>query len=197
VQNAIDAGSTDIRVDIARDAEGALLFSVSDAGEGMDRDILENKLLVLFRSGKEGVEGKIGKFGIGFVSVLAIKPSVVKVQSTRAGKGHTLHLYADHSYELFEHPPAAPGTTVTLVVPVPKQKADARVKEHVQRSRVSLLALVRARADPHPAAGGRERLRRRGRGAHRPRAAAGRRAVLGARGQLRRPHHHLGWPPRQ
>lgn len=138
VQNAIDAGSTDIRVDIARDAEGALLFSVSDAGEGMDRDILENKLLVLFRSGKEGIPGKIGKFGIGFVSVLAIKPSVVKVQSTRAGKGHTLHLYADHSYELFEHPPAAPGTTVTLVVPVPKAKADARVKEHVQRSRVSL-----------------------------------------------------------
>ncbi|MBK7776512.1 MAG: ATP-binding protein [Sandaracinaceae bacterium] len=138
VQNAIDAGSTDIRVDIARDAEGALLFSVSDAGEGMDRDILENKLLVLFRSGKEGVEGKIGKFGIGFVSVLAIKPSVVKVQSTRAGKGHTLHLYADHSYELFEHPPAASGTTVTLVVPIPKQKADARIKEHVQRSRVSL-----------------------------------------------------------
>jgi hypothetical protein len=138
VQNAIDAGSTDIRVDIARDAEGALLFSVSDAGEGMDRDILENKLLVLFRSGKEGVEGKIGKFGIGFVSVLAIKPSVVKVQSTRGGKGHTLHLYADHSYELFEHPPAASGTTVTLVVPIPKQKADARIKEHVQRSRVSL-----------------------------------------------------------
>ena len=138
VQNAIDAESRNIRVDIARDDEGALLFSVRDAGEGMDRDILENKLLVLFRSGKEGVAGKIGKFGIGFVSVLALGPTVVKVQSTRADKGHTLHLYADHSYELFEHPPGEAGTTVTLVVPIPKPKADALIKEHVQRSRVSL-----------------------------------------------------------
>lgn len=138
VQNAIDAESHEIRVDIARDDEGALLFSVSDAGEGMDRDILENKLLVLFRSGKEGVSRKIGKFGIGFVSVLALGPSVVKVRSTRTGKGHTLHLYADHSYELFEHPPGEAGTTVTLVVPIPSAKADALIKEHVQRSRVSL-----------------------------------------------------------
>lgn len=139
VQNAIDAESRTIRVGIARDDEGALLFSVQDAGDGMDRAVLEDKLLVLFRSGKEGVAGKIGKFGIGFVSVLALGPSVVKVQSTRGGKGHTLHLYADHAYELFEHPPAkTTGTTVTLVVPIPAAKADALIKEHVQRARVSL-----------------------------------------------------------
>lgn len=138
VQNAIDAGSADIRVDIARDGDGSLLISLRDAGEGMDRETMETKLLVLFRSGKEGVAGKIGKFGIGFVSVLAIGPTVVKVQSTRGGKGHTLHLYADHSYELFEHGGTRAGTTVTLVVPVPPKDAEVRVKEHVQRSRTAL-----------------------------------------------------------
>ena len=116
VQNAIDAGSADIRVDIGLDTDGALNISVRDKGEGMDREVLENKLLVLFRSGKEGVAGKIGKFGVGFVSVLALSPKRVTVTTTK-GKGRTwtLHLFSDHSYELFESAgtePEAIGATI-------------------------------------------------------------------------------------
>lgn len=117
VQNAIDAGTP--RIDVRLDAHGdAVRVSVQDHGEGMDPDVIENKLLVLFRSGKEGMEGKIGKFGVGFISVLALSPERVTVTTSKGtGRSWTLHLMADHSYELFETlGGGAAGTTVSLEV---------------------------------------------------------------------------------
>ena len=58
--------------------------AVRDRGEGMTRDIIENQLLVLFRSTKEKDDTKIGKFGIGFASVLAPDPEVVERAHARA-----------------------------------------------------------------------------------------------------------------
>ena len=82
----------------------------------MTRDILENQLLVLFRSTKEHDRTKIGKFGIGFVSVLAPNPEVVVVNTAREGRRLSLHLYRDLSYELFDAGPATQtGTTCERV----------------------------------------------------------------------------------
>ena len=58
IQNAIDAGSSAIFVRVETAGAGVRI-SVRDRGEGMDPDVIENKLLVLFRSGKEGQQGKI------------------------------------------------------------------------------------------------------------------------------------------
>lgn len=119
VQNAIDAGSPTIEIELSYDAgEQAARIAVRDTGEGMDRDILENRLVVLFRSSKENDPTKIGKFGIGFASVLAIRPRAVIVRTARAGARFVLHLYPDLTYELFEAGAATrSGTTVELLVP--------------------------------------------------------------------------------
>ncbi|MCA9611841.1 MAG: ATP-binding protein [Sandaracinus sp.] len=117
VQNSIDAGSTAIFARVEAIGDGVRI-SVRDRGEGMDPDVIENRLLVLFRSGKEGQEGKIGKFGVGFVSVLALSPKRVTVTTTK-GKGRTwtLHLFSDHSYELFESAGGSQaGTSVAIEV---------------------------------------------------------------------------------
>ncbi len=119
VQNAIDAGATSIEVEVRIEAPGELRISVIDDGEGMDADTVENALLVLFRSTKEGKSGKIGKFGVGFISVFAVEPTLVVVETKREGlTGLVLHLHPDHRYELFEDPAlAARGTAVRLHVP--------------------------------------------------------------------------------
>ena len=135
VQNAIDAGSETIEIRLShRDNE--MRVTVSDRGEGMSSKVIEEKLLVLFRSGKEGLADKIGKFGVGFVSVLALEPSRVVVQTTRGdGRAFTLHLFADHQYELFESASnRGSGTTVTLEIPMTGRK----VSSFIKRSRRSL-----------------------------------------------------------
>ncbi|HUS33147.1 MAG TPA: ATP-binding protein [Kofleriaceae bacterium] len=136
VQNSIDAGSPSIEVELDYDRDAQRMnVSVKDRGEGMTRDIVENQLLVLFRSTKEKDKSKIGKFGIGFASVLAPNPEVVKVHTVRDKRRLTLHLYRDLSYELFDAGPATQnGTTVTLELAM---KPDA-VKEFVHASRSAL-----------------------------------------------------------
>jgi hypothetical protein len=136
VQNAIDAGSPSIEVELDYNREAQRMnVSVKDRGEGMTRDIVENQLLVLFRSTKEKDKSKIGKFGIGFASVLAPNPEVVKVHTSRDKRRLTLHLYRDLSYELFDAGPATQnGTTVTLELAMKQGDVD----EFVRKSRGAL-----------------------------------------------------------
>jgi molecular chaperone HtpG len=138
IQNAIDAGSSAIFVRVETAGAGVRI-SVRDRGEGMDPDVIENKLLVLFRSGKEGQQGKIGKFGVGFVSVLALGPKRVTVTTTKgSGRTWTLHLFPDHSYELFESAGGTQaGTTVAIEVD------GLALEEARQRSHESLMRWCR------------------------------------------------------
>ena len=78
IQNSIDAGSgeIDIRVEFSPDASsgtGLMTVFIEDFGEGMNREIIETKLTRLFSSGKDDDYTKIGRFGIGFVSIFAIE----------------------------------------------------------------------------------------------------------------------------
>ncbi|HTL31970.1 MAG TPA: ATP-binding protein [Kofleriaceae bacterium] len=136
VQNSIDAGSPTIEVELDYDHEAQhMKVSVKDRGEGMTRDIVENQLLVLFRSTKEKDSSKIGKFGIGFASVLAPNPEVVRVNTSRDKRRLTLHLYRDLTYELFDAGAATQnGTTVTLELAM----KPGDVKEFVNNSRAAL-----------------------------------------------------------
>ncbi len=146
VQNAIDAGSPSIDVELRHDAAAAALRAiVRDRGEGMDRDLVENHLLVLFRSTKDRDPTKIGKFGIGFSSVLAPGPRVVVVDTVRAGRRLVLHLHPDLTYQLFEGGPATrSGTTVELELPI----EPGAVADLITRSRRTLVRWCRHAAVP-------------------------------------------------
>jgi molecular chaperone HtpG len=131
VQNSIDAGSPSVEIKLEYEEQAQRMrVSVRDRGEGMTREIVENQLVVLFRSTKENDKGKIGKFGIGFVSVLSPNPEVVIVQTARDGKRITLHLYRDLSYDLFDSGAATQnGTTVELEIVLPPGDVDAFVRD--------------------------------------------------------------------
>jgi len=120
IQNAIDADTPSIDVSVVHDAAARTVrATVKDAGVGMTRDILEHQLLVLFRSTKEGDDTKIGKFGIGFASVLSPRPNLVVVTTVRDGRRLALHLYPDLHFEIFDGGPAQrTGTSVELELPI-------------------------------------------------------------------------------
>ncbi len=146
VQNAIDAGSPTIDIKLEYDESAQRMrASVKDRGEGMTREIVENQLLVLFRSTKEQDRTKIGKFGVGFMSVLSPNPEVVVVNTSRDGRRLTLHLYRDLSYELFDAGPATQaGTTVELEIALDRREVDAFVRD----SELSLVRWCRHAAVP-------------------------------------------------
>ncbi len=134
VQNAIDAGARRIAVRIVHDdADGLTRVAVEDDGSGMTEAVLAEDLTVLFKSTKEQRDDAIGKFGIGFVSVLAIEPLLVAVD-TSVGDGvrHRLELHPDHTWDLLRSDGEGRGTTVTLTVRIDDPAA------FVVRSRASL-----------------------------------------------------------
>ena len=161
VQNALDAGATRIVArlvwsDAGEDAEGdergVLRVSVGDDGCGMDQRTLEEDLTVLFRSSKENDDATIGKFGIGFVSVLAVSPTLVAVDTCRGSiegappESFTLHLHPDRTYDLYRGSLTERGTTVTLHVPMREDD----VASFVERSEKALRRWCRhVRAPTH------------------------------------------------
>ena len=140
VQNSMDAGTTRIEVDVIRGADGDTRTRVTDSGTGMTPAIIESALLTLFSSSKEGDSTKIGKYGVGFVSVLAIEPEEVIVDTWREGGAWRATILRDHSY-VVEEIPTRPlsGTSVTLTHTLESSAFDV----HADSVRQSLLRWCR------------------------------------------------------
>lgn len=115
IQNAMDAGSNrvDVRVEY-RPAEGRVVVDVIDFGEGMNRTIIDGELTRLFSSSKENDLTKIGKFGIGFVSVFAINPQVVTVDTGRDGQYWRVVFQGGTHFEVRRLEQPVEGTRVRL-----------------------------------------------------------------------------------
>lgn len=138
VQNAIDAGSAKIDVTCTFEDDsssgsppseprpggelnhgsaaepGTAIIRVVDFGEGMDGHIIETRLTRLFSSDKEGDLTKIGKLGIGFVSVFALQPDAVCVDTGRYGESWRLVFQPDHTFTRIRLSEPVEGTTVRL-----------------------------------------------------------------------------------
>ncbi len=137
IQNSIDAGSTRIEVTLAYrpgPQTGLGLITVADWGEGMNRDLIENYLVTKFRSTKEHDLTKIGKFGIGFVSIFACAPDAVTVETGRDGEAWRVLFRADTTWELLKLSEPVEGTRVTLH----KEMTGPAWEEFVARSREAL-----------------------------------------------------------
>lgn len=105
VQNSIDAGSTriDVQFEFMAPAAGAergvTVLHINDTGEGMTREIIDTKLTRLFSSSKEDDFTKIGKFGIGFVSIFALEPKAVFVDTGRDGEYWRIYFKQDRTFD--------------------------------------------------------------------------------------------------
>ncbi|MFT6395448.1 MAG: hypothetical protein ACJAYU_000190 [Bradymonadia bacterium] len=118
VQNSIDAGSP--RIDVwleyqpGEGGEGAIVIHVDDFGDGMNEAIIDNELTQLFASSKDNDLTKIGKFGIGFVSVFALRPKAVMVTTGRAGEYWQVIFGEDRSFVKTRIDEPVEGTQVAL-----------------------------------------------------------------------------------
>lgn len=137
IQNSIDAGSSRIEVSLTwrpGTPKGLALITVADWGEGMNREVIENYLVTKFRSTKENDLTKIGKFGIGFVSIFSCKPDAVTVDTSRDGESWRVLFKSDTTWELLRLDEPLEGTRITLH----KELTASEYEEFVVKSRESL-----------------------------------------------------------
>jgi hypothetical protein len=132
IQNAIDAGSPEIDVRIEYDADkGMIVIEVDDFGEGMDAAIIDTRLTRLFSSSKDDDFTKIGRFGIGFVSVFAIEPDAVCVDTSRGGETWRVLFKSDRSFVRIALDQPVEGTVVRIF----KRATPAEVDEMTDKAR--------------------------------------------------------------
>src|SRR5262245_4755800 len=135
VQNGIDAGASALSVHISRESGDLSITTVTDDGSGMTPEIMEGPLLTLFSSSKEDDLTKIGKYGVGFVSVFALEPEEVQVLTSCGGRAYLLRLHVDHRYTIEEAPPrSGSGTSVSLL----KRMDGPRFARYAAAARLSL-----------------------------------------------------------
>ena len=118
VQNSIDAGSPTVDVWTeyipGEGHEGTIALHVDDYGEGMDESIIDDQFTRLFASTKERDLTKIGKFGIGFVSVFALEPDAILVQTGRGGEYWEVLFHEDRSFTKTRLDMPVEGTQITI-----------------------------------------------------------------------------------
>ena len=123
IQNSLDAGSTQVEVTVARDSQTQQIFlRVHDNGQGMNEEVIDNRLTRLFSSTKEDDFTKIGKFGIGFVSIFAVKPELTVLETGSEGENWRVLFKADRSFEKRRLHQPVEGTSVTLSLPLNHDK---------------------------------------------------------------------------
>lgn len=130
IQNAVDAGSEEVEVRVLRQSGegtgGVTVIHVDDWGEGMTREIIAKRLTRLFSSAKDGDMTKIGKFGIGFVSVFAIQPEAVCVDTAREGESWRVLFDDQRRFKLIRRDEPVDGTKIRIY-----KKSSEEEHEHI------------------------------------------------------------------
>ena len=135
VQNSIDAGSPRVAVALRWSPPkpggslGVAEIHVQDFGEGMDERIIDTQLTRMFASTKEDDLTKIGKFGIGFTSIFAIRPDAVLLRTGRHGESWELLFHADRTFDKVRIDEPISGTGITLFKRMPPSELEAFVRE--------------------------------------------------------------------
>jgi hypothetical protein len=134
VQNSLDAGSSRVEISFEflpgdEPRRGVMVIHVDDWGEGMNRESIDGQLTRLFSSSKEGDLTKIGKFGIGFVSVFAIDPDGVIVDTSRDGESWRLFFNRDRTFERIVREEPVEGTKIQVIKETTRAEYDKRLQE--------------------------------------------------------------------
>ncbi|RMG12810.1 MAG: hypothetical protein D6729_16100, partial [Deltaproteobacteria bacterium] len=120
LQNARDAGARRISFEVSA-GEAQTRIVCTDDGEGMSFEHARRYLFRLYASSKEGDRRQVGRFGVGFWSVLRFEPSRIVVTSRpREGMGWRVEIAGALEAVEVEQRAAAlahPGTRVELVRP--------------------------------------------------------------------------------
>jgi hypothetical protein len=122
VQNSLDAGSPEIDIHCefqppeagAPDVPGVTIIHVDDHGRGMDREIIDTRFTRLFHASTDTDLEGFGHLGIGFVSVFALRPDAVCVDTSRGGESWRILFQRDQSFHCIPLDEPGIGTRIQI-----------------------------------------------------------------------------------
>lgn len=129
-QNGIDAGTTaidysfELRPSTRESEKGLFILHINDDGEGMTRKIIDTELTRLWSSSKEYDWTKIGAFGIGFVSIFALRPEAVILDTGRDGEAWRIFFKADQSFDRILLDREVRGTQIQFIKEIARDRFD-------------------------------------------------------------------------
>ena len=135
LQNARDANATTVDFVVQEDSQG-LTIRCQDNGEGMDFDHARRYLFSLYSSSKENTLDQIGRFGVGFWSILRFDPEQIIIRSsTQFGQPWQICLDGDLRRAKLSHPEKKQsGTEIILYRSSGDGSHDRRVFDAAQQN---------------------------------------------------------------
>lgn len=132
LQNARDAGARSVVIEIA-DRDGHTRICCTDDGEGMGYEHARRYLFSLYASSKEDRANQVGRFGVGFWSILRFDPTRITIRSCPRGRdeGGPWQVTLDGELQHAERAKSniGPGTQIVLVRPAGDGADERRVFE--------------------------------------------------------------------
>lgn len=117
LQNARDAGATRVSLTVEEDGARTRLTCVDD-GEGMSFAHARRYLFSLYSSSKEGSSNQVGRFGVGFWSILRFDPDRIVIRSHTDGEpAWEVELDGELAHGARRSPKMSRGTIVILERP--------------------------------------------------------------------------------
>lgn len=115
LQNARDAGASAAEITVEEE-DGQVRITFVDDGEGMGFEHARRYLFALYASSKERAGDQVGRFGVGFWSILRFEPERITIRSRprAGGEAWELALGGDLATAVRRTPEMAPGTAVIL-----------------------------------------------------------------------------------
>ena len=114
VHNAVDAGASRVDFDLETRPRNIFLLNVRDDGLGMTRSDLKEKLLQL-QSRPDVEPERLGRYGNGFLSLFALKPKAVVLDTGRAGESTRLFFKEDATFDQISLATPVRGTQIQWI----------------------------------------------------------------------------------
>ncbi|MEZ4448243.1 MAG: ATP-binding protein [Nannocystaceae bacterium] len=147
LQNTRDAGATRVEIRASEDATTARIVCRDD-GEGMSYDHARRFLFALYASSKESRRDQVGRFGVGFWSILRFEPARIVIRSRPRGGGpeSAWEVELDGSLEQATRrtPTMEPGTEVLLERP----RTDGEIVRRVRDAAHQNARFLTCKGDP-------------------------------------------------
>lgn len=134
IQNAVDAGATEIICSVVPQPDGKMLVSCGDNGSGMDADTVENKFLVLGETTKESSGHREGETagGFGKAKELLILPWIQWTVHSR----NTVFT-GQNEDGIAEDAPYRKGTLLSVLMPADEYTSGAAALAYIGKSSIT------------------------------------------------------------